>query len=155
MAQDIKLLWNEQINSGDIKFENEDLIREGGLDSAVYLSLFLDRHAEDDDVLDDPNDKRGWWADQINTDGDKIGSRLWLLERSKTTQDTLNKAKEYAEESLEWMTDSGVAEKITVKAERFGTQGNDRLGLTVKIFKKDGNAETYIFDDVWNNQFGL
>ena len=50
----------------DCGMEAGDLVAEGSLRTAVILSLFLDRRAEDDDIL--PNgsdDRRGWWADTV------------------------------------------------------------------------------------------
>ena len=58
-----------------------------GLDSseplvrAVIISLFTWRRARPDDDL--PGDLRmGWWGDTYaGTEGDRFGSRLWLLSR--------------------------------------------------------------------------
>jgi len=155
MASDIKILWDDIYQEGDIKFQDEDLIREEGLSTAVLLSLFIDRRADSSDPLDDPNDLRGWWGDRLDADtnGDQIGSRLWLLDRSKTTQETINNCKIYAEEALQWMLDDGVCADINVTVERYGNAGNDRLALKVEILKKDGNTEVIKYNDVWDAQF--
>ena len=53
-------------------FMKDDLPR------AVINSLFSWRRAESDDIL--PGTSRyGWWADTYDDDGEKFGSRLWLL----------------------------------------------------------------------------
>jgi phage baseplate assembly protein V len=141
---------------GDIKYEDNDLVRENGLETSVIMSLFTDRRAEDDDPLDDIEDKKGWWADSTSDiDGDQIGSRIWLLNRSKTTTDTEIKLKEYALEALDWMIEDGVVQDVKATVERLGTPGNDILGLKVEILKIDGNIETFKFDDLWNTQLGL
>lgn len=79
----------------DCGMEAGDLVAENTLRTAVILSLFLDRRADDDDVLPNgSNDRRGWWADTVApmteygiggglASGDRIGSRLWLLSREK------------------------------------------------------------------------
>ena len=157
MASDIKLIWNADTQEADIDFVDEDLVRENGLESAVIMSLFTDRRAKEDDTLDDKNDLRGWWADRLDVDAndDKIGSRIWLLERSKTTNQTTVKLKEYILEALDWMVEDGVAMKVDAEVERQGDPGNDRLAFSVTIYKIDGNNETYKFDDLWNNQMGI
>jgi len=98
VANDIKIQWDDNLGEGDIQFDKGDLVREDGLETAMLMSLYTDRQADIDDVLLDSNsdDRRGWWGDLINnTDKDKIGSRLWLLQRATTTENTLFDAKFY------------------------------------------------------------
>jgi phage gp46-like protein len=151
---DLKIIWDDDLSLGDIEFKNEDFINEFGLETAVILSLFLDRRADDDDELDDINDKRGWWGDELEENDDKIGSKLWQLDRSKTTQDTINSAKEFVEESLQWMIDDKVAADIKVEISRGGSQETPILIISVEIYKNDGNIEVYEFDDLWKAQLG-
>lgn len=82
-----------------------------GLETAVILSLFCDRRADEADELPDPDgDRRGWWADG------ELGSRLWLLERSKVTTETVAAARDYAREALDWLLDEGIAASVDVVA---------------------------------------
>ena len=120
----------------DIAMDGHDLKTDQGFRTKVIISLFTDARAHDDDVLpSDDNDKRGHWAE---TYGDSIkGSRLWLLERAKETQDTLDKAKEYAEEALVWFVEEGIAQTVKVTTEWFAT---GKLGIHVTITKGDGNT---------------
>lgn len=160
MANDIKLVYTSPLMETDLQFADDgaDLLREEGLETAVFISLFTDRRAKDDDPLDHPNDrngKRGWWGDQVSSyRDDKIGSRLWLLARSNTTQKNLNRAEFYIKEALQWMIDDGVAVKIEVAAYRWTlASSTDVLGFSVRIYKKDGQKETFTFDDVWAAQY--
>lgn len=157
MAEDIKILWDSGLMEGDLSFENEDLVREDGLETALIISLFTDRRAREDDILPDTDnlDKRGWWGDLASpeVEGDQIGSRLWLLERSKTEEEVLVRAKEYIKEATDWLIDDGVAEDIEIEVERQGTEGNDRLAFKVSVLKKSGTTETYKFEPVWLSQF--
>jgi phage gp46-like protein len=163
MAEDIKARFIEDFQEFDIKFENGDLERELGLETAVWMSMFTDRRAKIDDQLDDINDRRGWWGDDLNEDDtDIIGSRLWLLARSKTTSEVVGLAKRYVEEALDWLIVDEVASKIEVNASRQDRRGgettgadSDVLAIQVKVFKDDGSATTFKFDDLWSNQFGL
>jgi phage gp46-like protein len=155
MADDIKIIWSGDYLEGDLSVVDEDLESESGLETAVIISLFTDRRAREDDELPDPNntDKRGWWGDLVSEIADdQIGSRLWLLERAKTTENVLVKAKEYAEEALQWLISDNVAKKVEVEVERQGTEGNDRLALLVKIFQSDNNQTALKFNTRWEAQ---
>lgn len=142
VIQEIKLEWDKDIFSGDLTYDRGDLKYDQGIGTATLISLFTDRRALDDDVLPDPNsnDKRGWWADLVNpeVEDDQIGSKLWLLERSKTTPDILVRAKQYSEESLSWFVEDGIASNVSVEVERQGDPGNDRLALGILLTLIDG-----------------
>ncbi len=125
-------------------------LMEDDLARAVYNSLFSWARARDDDDL--PGDSRyGWWADTYATDqpDDRFGSRLWLLMRAKLTDETVQKAQEYAQEALQWLIDDGVAVSVSATAERVGS---DRLDLTIEIVKpNDRVASVARFQDVWRD----
>lgn len=117
------------------------------LPRAVIVSLFTWGRARLDDVL--PGDSRmGWWADSFpNADGDRIGSRLWLLARSTLTDQTPLMAKTYAQEALAWLVTDGVASAVNVQAER---QGLSQIALACQVVR--GNAPTLDirFNNVWS-----
>lgn len=148
---DIGLFWNDVADGADFALKQNDLESDDGLDTAVIISLFTDRRLDDGDVLPDAEkDRRGWWGDAIPVvQGDKIGSRLWLLARAKQLPDTLRRAEEYAKESLQWLIDDRVALSIDVTAiiVRNGVQG-----LTVIINRPNKDPKTYRFNDVWAAQ---
>lgn len=157
MANDIKIKWDSILNEGDFNVLNGDIENESGLETAVILSLFIDARARDDDVLPDDfnDDKRGWWGDLASPDveGDQIGSRRWIfIERGKTTQEIMLSIKQTDEESLQWLIDDEIAQKINIEVERAGNPGNDYLHEKIEIFKKDGQKETYEFDTSWEAQ---
>lgn len=121
-------------------FMKDDLPR------AVINSLFSWRRAESDDIL--PGMSRyGWWADTYDDDGEKFGSRLWLLSRSKTTEEVTLLAREYAQEALQWLIDDGVATEVNVTAER-GEGG--RLDLSVAVVRVGEKNLSARFADVWS-----
>jgi phage gp46-like protein len=149
---DLALRWDGNTDSADIAVESNDLARDLGLDTAVMLSLFLDRRAADGDPLPDgESDRRGWWADALPVaEGDRIGSRLWLLARAKRTQETLTRAEEYVREALQWMLDDLVASRVEVTAEYAHTSA---LVLTVEIYRPGREGPTrYRFDRIWRAQ---
>jgi phage gp46-like protein len=159
MPKDIQIAWDEQLLEGDFLYSEGDLSGDPGLETAIIVSIFSDRRADDEDELPDlqNDDRRGWWGDltlkETNTGPDKIGSRLWLLERAKTTPETVTLAKFYIEEALQWLIDDGVAIKVEVEVERQGTVGSDVLAFNVKIHKTDGDVEAFNFSDQWISQF--
>ena len=129
-----------------------DLSQADALVRAVLISLFTWRRAKPDDITE--GEKMGWWGDGIKPPAthDRIGSRLWLLSRAKLIPQTFNLAREYAEESLDWLVEDGVASRVEVLAERHGMDG---LALQVAIYRTDGGKVALRFDNVWENIRGI
>lgn len=129
-----------------------DLSQADALVRAVLISLFTWRRAKPDDITD--GQKMGWWGDAVEPPAvnDRIGSRLWLLARAKLVPLTINAAREYAEEALAWLVEDGVASRIEVLAERFGTDG---LALQVAIYRTDGGKVALRFDNIWESIRGI
>lgn len=101
----------------DIDIDGADLLADSGMRTAVAVSLFSDRIAEPDDVIPDGTDnRRGYWADAWAADGDKFGSRLWLLGREMQTTAVLTRAEEYTREALQWLLDDGAASAVNATA---------------------------------------
>lgn len=136
----------------DIATDAEAMTPENSLTTAVTLSLFTDRLANVDDTLpDESQDRRGWWADALSGEThDKIGSRLWLLNREKQTTNVLRRAEDYAYEALEWLIEDGIASSVTV------TASNPRRGwlkLDIAMDKPDGDSVN--FDYLWEALNGV
>jgi phage gp46-like protein len=130
----------------DLKIANNDLATDAGLETACYISLFTDRLVDQDEVPYGETSRRGWWGDLFaNVDGDLIGSRLWLLDRSKQIVDTLNQAEDYASEALQWLVDDGIASSFNVDAE-FNSSGY--MIITVLIYMPTGQ-KTFKFSTLW------
>jgi phage gp46-like protein len=117
---------------------------------AVIISLFTWRRANDDDVLPNRGSFRmGWWGDSFpSAPNDRIGSRLWLLARAKLTDTTVQQAKDYAVEALQWLVDDQVAARIDVSSER---QGLFTLALGCTIYQANGRVLALIqFQNLWS-----
>jgi phage gp46-like protein len=144
---DITLDWLDQ--ALDVALIDGDLATDDGLRTAVALSLLCDRLAEPDDIIPDGTDnRRGWWADAIaDIEGDKWGSRLWLLGREKELPEVRRRAEAYAREALDWLLEDGVATEIDVTAE---TLGRDVLWLKVIIKRGDGSRLADRYQYVWS-----
>lgn len=123
---DIKLVLEGDI--ADIAIENGDLRPEVTLTTAVLISLFTDRRAEQGDSLAfEGDDPRGFWAEDTE---DPYGSRLWLLSRSKATDETALQAVEFCAQALEWISNLDIAERIGVEA---AFDSSRRLCIEVEI----------------------
>lgn len=144
---DIASTFNPTTLTADYRVSGGALASDADLQTAVIISLFTDRRAQDDDALPDASaSKRGWWGDALSSAG-RIGSRLWLLGREKQTERTVNRAREYAQEALAWLVEAGVASSIDVQAQtvRMGV-----LGLFVQINRPQGQpSERLRFDVLW------
>ncbi|WP_052702418.1 phage GP46 family protein [Marinomonas sp. S3726] len=89
------------------------------LNNAINISLFTDARADDDDSIPDgTNDKRGYWGDIDLEDDQSLGSKLWLLKRSKLTHETLNLMNDYITEAVEWLVVDEHLLAITATVER-------------------------------------
>lgn len=158
MPKDIRINFDMDLMEGDFVFDTElqDYESDEGLETTLIISLFTDRRAQDDDVLPDSDsmDRKGWWGDLASpiVEGDQIGSRLWLLNREKTLSSTLQRAKQYVSEALQWMLDDGVAVRIDVNVERQGIVGHDMLAIQVKIYQRDGVLIAKEYELQWTAQ---
>jgi phage gp46-like protein len=104
------------------------------LTDCVVIALGTDRLARPDDALPviGDTDRRGWWGDLDASgirDGWPIGSRLWLLQRTKITGaearqgSTVARAEDYTREALRPFVQKGVASKVSVVGERSSIEG--------------------------------
>ena len=158
MANDLGIFMTEL--GADCVAAAGDVLGDDTLRTAVILSLFCHRRAEDEDVIPDgTSNKRGWWADtvapltdyglgQTAADGgitDRIGSRLWLLSREKQLPEVLAKAQYYAAEALQWLLDDGRATDVVVTATNPQTGW---LALEITITLPDGST----YADKYNYQ---
>ncbi len=102
---DIKL---EQQANGlfDISIdENGDLTHEMGFNTSIFLSLLMERRADESEVTI-PELRRGWWGNTLNEDEDATdewGSKLWLYYQSRNRSDELEACIGFAGNSLNWM----------------------------------------------------
>lgn len=158
---DAALVWLD--SEADLALDGADLLLESGLETAVIVSFFCDRRADVTDVLPDvEGGRRGWWGDLFSdAENDRTGSRLWLLSREKRTQETLERARQYALEALAWMIEDEIAASVAVAtsfvslADLGGSGLNPHefaLLLDVTISKPDGTRESFRYAYQWTQQ---
>lgn len=142
----ISLVYDNDLRRADLERNGGNIVTNDLLNTTVLISLFTHRRALPDDVLPDEfsTERNGWWADAFSEDDSQRGSRMWLLNRSKATQDVANQAKIYAEEALEWLITIGVAKSIIVETE---IKKPDILAFKVSILRTDEKSSKW--DAVW------
>ena len=133
----IKVTWTHL--GVDYQLNDTELTKDNGLSSMVLLCLFTDARAKENDVLPyQCSDKRGWPGDTFAPFN--WGSRLWLLEREKITNSTMNRAKDYAKEALQPLIDFKLIKKTNVTAKRVS---RNAVALMIDVIKPDNSVENY------------
>jgi len=148
---DIALPFSDY-GGGDLILAGRDLGRDDGLESSVLVSLFTDRRASEEQIRlgEDRSDLRGWWGDfNADVEGDQTGSLLWLLRREKQTRETLARARQYAEQALQWLVDDRVATAVRVSTE-YGGMGVMMIGIDID--RPTGNRMSYRYNYEWAAQ---
>ena len=124
-----------------------NLMTDEGFISAVEISLFTDRRAPEGSALPgNNNDRPGWWGDRFFA-GDfadpnfQIGSLIWLLERSKITQQTMGELRDAAEDAVAWMRTFGIMDSARAVVERIDYQ---TLCFSLEIKRPDDPAPLWV-----------
>jgi phage gp46-like protein len=138
---------------GDLDTSNE-------LATAVMVALGTNARAKADDELPDPDsdDRRGWWADTEAEQvwgGWPIGSRLWLLERTKITGpearsgSTVARVERYIREALAPLREKRIVTRIVVTAQRNGVEG---ISADVTLYRGPRQRIDLRFQTLWDAQ---
>lgn len=119
----LRLTWDNTVGAARlVKTDEGALDTDGNIETLVLMSLFTDVESTAQEIAGAGLDEqRGWWADadSVRPPGvTRVGSKLWLLSREKTTLATLRRAEGYALASLLWLKTAGIAETITVLASK-------------------------------------
>ena len=148
---DIALVWDNEAGAADVAIVANDLQRDDGLETAVFLSLFTDRRAEDGDTLPPGvTGRRGGWGDGVPVVPDaRWGIRLWLRARAKALPATAQLAREYVEEALAWLVEDRVTDRVEVTAT---LAGGDSLALSVAIYRPGRDVTQFRYNYVWASQ---
>jgi phage gp46-like protein len=136
---DITSVWNVETQRCDYVIVNGAFLSGSDVETAVLISLYTDRLADVDDVLPNarpgyPGDRRGWWGDDPQN---RIGSRLWLLNRVKGPLNVAARAQDYAAEALQWMINDGVVARFDIQAQWVAPKG---LNLIVAAYRSNGTV---------------
>jgi phage gp46-like protein len=113
--QDVLIQANEEgIYDLVVDEDKQDFASAEGFESAIPVSFFTDARAPSVQVQE-AKDRRGFVGNILFADIEReLGGLLWILDQSRITNETLNLAKAFAEGSLSWMVEDGLARNITV-----------------------------------------
>lgn len=158
---DIKFFYEEN-EPATIKLETQSykVVRDPGFETAVTISLFTEARANVEDVLPSSDTTlRGWWGDELLDV--PIGSRRWLLERTKINGNNLKLLEQYEREALEWMVQDGIVDRIEIVATRDLTDptgqprpNKNRVKITGKVVKVDNSNVFFEYFLNWKAQIG-
>lgn len=110
---DVKIIKDEN-DKFTIGITNGDLTPENAFDTPINMSLFIDARAPADLVVS-PEKRRGWLGNTVSlVEGRQLGSLLWLVDQSRLIPDTLNKNINFAQLSLNWFVEDGIAKSVKV-----------------------------------------
>jgi len=128
------------------------------LERSIYTSLFSDARVDQSALPPGDFDRRGWWGDSaalVEVPGDVWGSKLWLAQRAKLTEDpnipgvSLEQIRQWAIEALQHMVDDGVVFALEAITERQG----DRAVFQVTTVRERGDQpESFWFDALWEGR---
>ncbi|MCP3916137.1 MAG: hypothetical protein GY711_11325 [bacterium] len=125
----------------DLALDGDRLAVDAGIVTPVLVSLWSDARVDADELVPDGlSDRRGWWPD---TEDDRHGSLLWLLEREKATVQTAARAEEFARGALQWLLDGGIAESIDVEG---SILPHHRLCLDIKVRRAVSGQWEYLWE---------
>lgn len=141
---DLRLFVDKWL-SADLAMMNNDLATDAGLETALILSLFTDRY---DETIEDPTERRGYWADGLLIADDRMGSRLWSVDK-KIGPATATQLRERSREATTWLIEDRVASSIEVTA----TPKTNGFELVVDVRRPNRNDTTrFRFARVWAAQ---
>lgn len=135
LAVMLALAFDTDAADADLFVSGGRFVNDGyDVETLAIVSLLSDAPAQPGDVLPEGTPRRGWWADVLDEQGRVLGSRLWLLEQSESTEATAQRAKSYAAEALQWMLDERIISKVAFETEVY----DEDVGLAVDLTARDG-----------------
>ena len=133
------LLTNNQ-DYFDFDFENGDLKATFDLKTAVLMSVFCEKRADELQTIDN---KRGHYANQFNlVSGYEVGSFYWLYtEQSKVSEDNKEDLQDTIKEGLQWLIDDNLLTEIDCN---ISIENNNYL-INISTINNFNKEESYSF----------
>ncbi len=130
-------------DNGEINIEGGVVEMSGGLDSAVYLSLFGGMKHDDGA----PNNPLTWWGNLSETEPAKQyrSETQYLLGTLPTTSYNLGRIEEAAGRDLQWLLDEKIANSVSISAT---IPALNRVTLTIVILA-EGERSTFNYTENW------
>lgn len=139
--QDLRLVQDSVTADLDLVVgEDGDYQAVSDLSTALLVSLLTDARAADDEVAL-LGERRGWIGDLASPVEDFVlGSKLWINEPGKATQNAVNRSVDAARRSLQWLITQGVANSVEVTGE---LTGPNEATLRIIITAKSGEVDEH------------
>ena len=136
MEMDISFVITEENESTvfDIGYDAGGDFVQDDLDTSMYIGLFSNARANDDEVLV-AEQRQGFWGKTI--DDIETGSKIWLQDGRKTTENS-GRILDFAEKSLQFLTD----EELVKRVENNSVFTNEGIALFVEVTKLDNSVLT-------------
>ena len=139
----IRLIYDNVLAEADLAQAVDGGIGEGDeILTALIVSLFTDRLADEGEVREGL-DRAGWWGDAFDDDGDRIGSKLWILQTERDLPGAPARAERWAIEAIQWMVEDGIARSVRTSAVRVES---GHLALAVSVLPTVGAERRYDFE---------
>ena len=135
----MKLFWTEA-GYATFRVENGRFTRDAGFESAVMMQLSCDRRDDNH-----PRGRRGFWGD----DDTLTGSYLWKLDDAKQNVQTARLARQYAEDSVDWMKSRGMLDGLNASSEFCP---GDMILIRARLNRPEGLPEAW--GDAWDRMQG-
>ena len=122
--------------------DNGDIKTEDFFDTSLIYSLFGERRASSDEVVE-PQLRRGW----IGNGDFENGSKLWLFSQARLTRENLNRIQDEAKNALQWLIDDELAVSID---QITATVSGGRVLLDITIRRSHDKIDRELFE-LWDN----
>jgi phage gp46-like protein len=124
----------------DISFTKGDFTLTNGLDTALLMSVFGEKRADVSEVPT-PELQRGWWGNLFNDVLNyEYGSKLWLLDQARATQEKINDGVAYLQEGLNWLKEDNYVDQIFVD----GDSLKNGVNFSIKLFRSQSIIGNYV-----------
>lgn len=122
--------------------ENGDIATADFFDTAILYSIFGERRASSDEVVQ-PELRRGW----IGNDDFENGSKIWLFSQARVTASNLRRLENEIQSCLQWLIDDGYAVSID---DVDVTLSNNVVRAAVTIRRSRDQVDRRFYD-LWEN----
>jgi phage gp46-like protein len=150
----------ESLGNGTYDFQiadDGDILTADAFDSAIIVSLFADRRADESEVS--PAQLRRGWIGNESTPDFEIGSKLWLYYQSRLTQTVLNGVENAAQQALRWFVEDSIPATGTTIADNVyasatastsATSNSGVVTLAITIERPNSQVEKRYYE-LWEN----
>lgn len=143
ITQEGDVLIYQTVDGGEIIVEDGIIEMTGGLETAVYLSLFGGN--EDDDGQQD--NEFNWWGnlDETETSKQYRSETQNLLQSLPATSNNLKRIEDAVRRDLSWMLETGAASEVTATAK---VPAVNTVKIVVGVFAI-GQESNFTYSENW------